>query len=68
MSSASTDLVFGLATTALLKIAEDIREGIEGPRVTLLFLIYFSNAFNPADHGIILANNAYLRIRLPELD
>lgn len=42
-------------STALLKITEDIREGMENKCVTVLVLIDFSNAFNAVDHDLLLA-------------
>lgn len=41
-------------TTALLKVTEDIREGMENSKVTVLALIDFSNAFNAVDHDLLL--------------
>ncbi|CAH2084018.1 unnamed protein product [Euphydryas editha] len=42
-------------STALLKVTEDIREGMENKCVTVLVLIDFSNAFNAVDHDLLLA-------------
>ncbi|XP_052750401.1 uncharacterized protein LOC128200581 [Galleria mellonella] len=41
-------------TTALLKVTEDLRDGMENTRVTILVLIDFSNAFNCVDHDLLL--------------
>lgn len=41
--------------TALLKVTEDVRDGLENSKVTVLVLIDFSNAFNTVDHDILLA-------------
>ncbi|XP_022815784.1 uncharacterized protein LOC111349052 [Spodoptera litura] len=42
-------------STALLKVTEDVRHGMEGSRLTVLVLIDFSNAFNTVDYDILLA-------------
>lgn len=42
-------------STALLKVTEDVRCGMEDSRLTVLILIDFSNAFNAVDHDILLA-------------
>ncbi|CAG9138106.1 unnamed protein product [Plutella xylostella] len=42
-------------TTALLKVTEDIRSGMENRMITVLVLIDFSNAFNAVDHDLLLA-------------
>lgn len=55
-------------TTALLKVTEDIREGMEMSYLTVLVLIGFSNAFNVVDHDILLAILSHLRISAHELD
>ncbi|XP_026328672.1 uncharacterized protein LOC113236727 [Hyposmocoma kahamanoa] len=55
-------------TTALLKVTEDIREGMEASRLTALVLIDFSNAFNAVDHDILLAILAFLRVSALELE
>lgn len=41
-------------TTALVKIAEDIRLGMDNQCVTVLTLLDFSNAFNDVDHELLL--------------
>lgn len=48
--------------TALLKVTEDIRRGMEGQMVTVLILIDFSNAFNTVDHDILLALLSHLNV------
>lgn len=47
-------------TTALLKVVEDIRQGMELSQFTILVLIDFSNAFNAVDHDLLLATLTYL--------
>ncbi|CAG9113625.1 unnamed protein product [Plutella xylostella] len=42
-------------TTALLKVTEDIRSGMEKRMITVLVLIDFTNAFNAVDHDLLLA-------------
>ena len=42
-------------STALLKVIEDVRAGMENSKLTVLVLIDFSNAFNTVDHDILLA-------------
>lgn len=42
-------------TTALLKVTEDMRAGMEKSQVTVLVLVDFSNAFNAVDHDLLLA-------------
>lgn len=42
-------------TTALVKITEDIRFGMENRELTLLTLLDFSNAFNTVDFDVLLA-------------
>lgn len=42
-------------TTALLKVTNDIREGMEDTKLTVLALIDFSNAFNTVCNDIPLA-------------
>lgn len=42
-------------TTALLKITDDIRYGMEGGQLTVLTLLDFSNAFNTINFDILLA-------------
>ncbi|CAK1598867.1 unnamed protein product [Parnassius mnemosyne] len=49
-------------TTALLKVKEDVREGMEKSKLTVLILIDFSNAFNSIDHDILLALLSHLNI------
>ncbi|KAJ8735149.1 hypothetical protein PYW08_014399 [Mythimna loreyi] len=41
--------------TALLKVTDDIRRGMEDTKVTTLVLIDFSNAFNTVSHEILLS-------------
>ena len=41
--------------TALNKVCDDIRYGIDNQRVTLLVLLDFSNAFNTVDYDLLLA-------------
>ncbi|KAJ8732167.1 hypothetical protein PYW08_014897 [Mythimna loreyi] len=41
--------------TALLKVTDDIRRGMEDTKVTILVLIDFSNAFNTVSHEILLS-------------
>ncbi|CAK1585439.1 unnamed protein product [Parnassius mnemosyne] len=41
--------------TALVKITDDIRAGMENRQVTILTLLDFSNAFNTVDFDILLA-------------
>ena len=41
--------------TALVKITDDIRLGMENKQLTVLSLLDFSNAFNTVDHDILLA-------------
>ena len=40
--------------TTLVKITDDIRQGIDAGRLTLLVLLDFSNAFNTVDYDILL--------------
>ncbi|KAM3961990.1 uncharacterized protein ACR2FA_003881 [Aphomia sociella] len=54
--------------TALLRITEDVREGMENSKLTILVLIDFSNAFNTVDHDILLALLSYLGISSPAID
>jgi hypothetical protein len=49
-------------STALLKVTEDIRRGMESQLVTVLILIDFSNAFNTVDHEILLALLEHLNV------
>ena len=42
-------------TTALVKVTDDIRKGMETQHFTLLVLLDFSNAFGSVDFDIILA-------------
>ncbi|CAK1579495.1 unnamed protein product [Parnassius mnemosyne] len=51
-------------TTALLKITEDVRDGMEFGRLTVLVLIDFSNAFNTVDHDILIAILSYIGFSL----
>lgn len=53
--------------TALLKVTEDVREGMESSKVTLLVLIDFSNAFNMVDHDILLALLSRFGVSSPAL-
>lgn len=48
-------------TTALLKVIEDVREGMENKLVTVLVLIDFSNAFNMVNHDILLTALQYYK-------
>lgn len=41
--------------TALVKITDDIRQGMENSQLTILTLLDFSNAFNTVDFDILLA-------------
>ncbi|KAG7304918.1 hypothetical protein JYU34_010320 [Plutella xylostella] len=52
-------------TTALLKVTEDIRCGMENKMITVLVLIDFSNAFNAVDHDLLLAVLEKSKISLP---
>ncbi|XP_059049622.1 uncharacterized protein LOC131844698 [Achroia grisella] len=60
-SIAPTNLAF-VRDTALLKITEDVREGMEQSKLTVLVLIDFSNAFNTVDHDVLLAILSHLGI------
>lgn len=42
-------------TTALIKICDDIRHGIDNQQVSIIALLDFSNAFNTVDFDILLA-------------
>lgn len=42
-------------TTALLKVVEDVRQGMDTTQLTVLVLIDFSNAFNAVNHELLLA-------------
>ena len=42
-------------TTALVKITDDIRKGMDDRMVTVMVLLDFSNAFNTVDYDILLA-------------
>lgn len=54
--------------TALLKVTEDIRDGLENSRLTVLVLIDFSNAFNTVDHDILLAILSQIGVSSLSLD
>ena len=41
-------------TTALVKVTDDIRWGMDNKKCTILTLLDFSNAFNNVDHDILL--------------
>ena len=45
--------------TALLKVTDDIRRGMEDTKVTILVLIDFSNAFNTVSHEVLLSILSY---------
>ncbi|KAM3962094.1 uncharacterized protein ACR2FA_003780 [Aphomia sociella] len=49
-------------TTALLKITDDVREGMENTKLTVLVLVDFSNAFNTVNHDILLALLSHLGV------
>ena len=49
-------------TTALVKISDDIRLGMENRQATILTLLDFSNAFNSVDHDILLSRLGSLNI------
>ena len=55
-------------TTALVKISDDIRLGIESQNVTILTLLDFSNAFNNVDHHILLRVLSSLNISPTVID
>ena len=42
-------------TTALIKICDDIRYGIDNQQLSIITLLDFSNAFNTVDHDILIA-------------
>jgi hypothetical protein len=46
--------------TALLKITEDIREGLDKNEISILTLLDFSKAFNTVNHNILLAKLSFL--------
>lgn len=49
-------------TTALIKVCDDIRCGIDNKQVTVLVLLDFSNAFNTVDFDILLAILEHINI------
>lgn len=49
-------------TSALLKVTEDIRNGMDETKVTVLVLIDFTNAFNTVDPDLLIAVLSRLRI------
>jgi hypothetical protein len=55
-------------STALVKVTEDIRRGMENQLVTVLVLIDFSNAFNTVDHDILLALLERLNVSSAAID
>lgn len=55
-------------TTALLKVIDDIRDGMENSQITVLILIDFSNAFNTVNHDILLAILLKLGVSLSALE
>lgn len=54
--------------SALLKVAGDVRAGLENTKVTLLVLVDFSNAFNTVSHDILLSILARLKISTVALE
>ena len=55
-------------TTALVKVTDDIRKGMDTQQVTLLVLLDFSNAFGSVDFDIILATLRSLNISPNAID
>lgn len=56
------------ATTALAKVSDDIRWGMESQNLTVLTLLDFSNAFNTVDFDILLKVLHSLNISPPVID
>lgn len=54
--------------SALVKITDDIRKGMEGAKLTMLSLLDFSNAFNNVDFDILLGLLRSLNISPTVLD
>ena len=52
--------------TALLKVTDDIRRGMEDTQVSVVVLIDFSNAFNTVSHEVLLSILSY-RMVSPEV-
>lgn len=55
-------------TTALLKVTEDIREGMDSSKDTLLVLIDFPNAITTVDYNLLLAVLSQLKVSTPALE
>ncbi|XP_063394001.1 uncharacterized protein LOC134679086 [Cydia fagiglandana] len=49
-------------STALLKVVDDVRLGMDSSLLTVLVLIDFSNAFNAVNHDLLLATLRHLNI------
>ncbi|CAK1581557.1 unnamed protein product [Parnassius mnemosyne] len=54
--------------SALLKVTDDIRAGMEDTKVTVLALVDFSNAFNTISHDILLSILSHSMISSEALD
>ncbi|XP_060807438.1 uncharacterized protein LOC132903372 [Amyelois transitella] len=55
-------------STALLKVTEDIRVGMDHGKITVLVLIDFSNAFNTVDYEVLLALMSLYNLSTTVLD